>query len=190
MYPEIADFKSDIDHFAQSYDEKTRHWLFADFDRWFSDPGDSRAYVLLGDAGVGKSVIAAELAKLTQSDGRLGSCCFCLHKDTLRSDPRNLIGTVAYQLCEYNEEYRTNVGGRSRVTTILANSALGLIELFTKLLQEPLGKCNTHSKRMLVIIDALDETNHESRKDFFYVLRPSKMACVFYYQSPRGNCEI
>ena len=169
--PEISSFESDIEYFAKFRHPGTRLWLFDDFDRWFSDPGDSRAYVLLGDAGVGKTVIAAALAKRALERKSFGACYFCLHKDTLRSDPRNLIGTVAYQLCEYNEEYRTNVGGRSRVTTILANSALGLIELFTKLLQEPLGKCNTHSKRMLVIIDALDETNHESRKDFFYVLR-------------------
>ncbi|XP_067055135.1 uncharacterized protein [Acropora muricata] len=167
----IADFKADIDFFGKFYDEVTRRWLFADFYGWFRDPGDSRAYVLLGDAGVGKSVIAAALVKHARGHESFGACYFCLQKDTLRSDPRNLIGSVAYQLCEYIEEYRTNVGGRSRVIDILTNSALGLIELFTKLLQEPLGKCNMHSKRMLVIIDALDETNHESRKDFFYVLR-------------------
>ena len=171
FYPGISDFTTDIDFFGKFYDDVTRRWLFAKFDAWFRDPGDSRAYVLLGDAGVGKSVIAAELVKRKREDGSFGACYFCLQKDTLRSDPRNLIGSVAYQLCEYIEQYRTNVGGRSRVIDILTNSALGLIELFTKLLQEPLGKCNMHSKRMLVIIDALDETNHESRKDFFYVLR-------------------
>ena len=102
---------------------------------------------------------------------RFGACYFCLERDNIRSDPRNLIGTVAYQLCKYIEQYRTKVGGESSVTTILANSVLGFNELFTKLLQEPLGKCNTCSERMLVIIDALDETNYKSREDFFYVLR-------------------
>ena len=57
------------------------------------------------------------------------------------------------------------------MTTILANSALGLNELFTKLLHDPLGKCNTCSQRMLVIIDALDETNYESREDFLELLK-------------------
>ena len=124
----------------------------------------------MGDAGVGKTVIAAALAKRTRADGRLGACYFCCHNDSTRNNPRNLIGTVAYQLCEYNKEYRTKVGGQKRVTTILANSALGLNELFTKLLQEPLGKCNTCSERMLVIIDALDETNYKSREGFFNVV--------------------
>ncbi|XP_044169774.1 uncharacterized protein LOC114948825 isoform X2 [Acropora millepora] len=168
---EISSFESDIEYFAKFYDADTRHWLFSDFDRWFSDPGDSRAYVLLGDAGVGKTVIAAALVKRTQADGRLGACYFCRHNDSTRNNPRGLIGTVAYQLCKYNKEYSANVGGESRVTTILANLALGCNELFTKLLHEPLGKCSTSSQRMLVIIDALDETNYESREDFLELLK-------------------
>ena len=169
--PEISSFESDIEYFAKFYDDATRHWLFADFNRWFSNPGESRAYVLLGDAGVGKSVIAAALAKRTQADGRLGACYFCRHNDSTRNNPRNLIGTIAYQLCKYNKEYSTMVGGPGRVTTILANSSLRFNELFTKLLHEPLGKCNTCSQRKLVIIDALDETNYESREDFLELLK-------------------
>ena len=125
----------------------------------------------MGDAGVGKTVIAAALAKRTQADARLGACYFCRHNDNTRNNPRSLIGTIAYQLCKYNKEYRTNVGGESRVTTILANSSLRFNELFTKLLHEPLGKCNTCSQRKLVIIDALDETNYESREDFLELLK-------------------
>ena len=125
----------------------------------------------MGDAGVGKTVIAAALAKRTQADGRLGACYFCRHNDNTRNNPRSLIGTVAYQLCKYNEEYSVKVGGESRVTTILANSSLRFNELFTKLLHEPLGKCNTCSQRKLVIIDALDEINYESREDFLELLK-------------------
>jgi len=42
--------------------------------------------------------------------------------------------------------------------------------LFTKLLQEPLGKCTPCEQRKLVIIDALDETEYESREDFLDLL--------------------
>ena len=48
----------------------------------------------------------------------------------------------------------------------LANSKLSIGGLFTKLLQEPLGKCTPCEQRKLVIIDALDETEYKSREDF------------------------
>ncbi len=49
---------------------------------------------------------------------------------------------------------------------MLGNSNLGVQELFTKLLQEPLGRSTPCQQRKLVIIDALDETQHEFREDF------------------------
>ncbi|KAJ7376006.1 hypothetical protein OS493_037558 [Desmophyllum pertusum] len=49
---------------------------------------------------------------------------------------------------------------------LLSNSKLRVRELFTKLLQEPLSKCPPSQQRKLVIIDALDETEYESREDF------------------------
>ena len=84
LYPGISDFEADIDCFEKFYEDGTRLWLFADFDGWFSDPGDSRAYVLLGDAGVGKSVIAAKLVKRARGHEHenFGACYFCLQEDT------------------------------------------------------------------------------------------------------------
>ncbi|KAL9974422.1 hypothetical protein ACROYT_G011450 [Oculina patagonica] len=163
---EIASFEGDIAFFAKRHDSDTRQWFFDDFDAWFHDPGDSRAYVLLGDPGVGKSVMAGVLAQRMRRTGHLGAAYFCRHNDGTRNDPRYLLGTVACQLCECNSQYNTIVGGEGGVRKMLGNSKLGIQELFTKLLQEPLAKCNLNQKRKLVIIDALDETEYESREDF------------------------
>ena len=48
---------------------------------------------------------------------------------------------------------------------ITLHSKLGLHELFTKLLEEPLSQCNS-CMRKLVVIDALDESDYWSREDF------------------------
>ena len=165
-FSEISSFEADIAFFAKRHDPDTRRWFFDDFDKWFHDPGVSRAYVLLGDPGVGKSVMAAVLAQRMRKSEHLGAAYFCRHNDGTRNDPRYLLGTVAYQLCESNRQYNTFVGGEDRVRNVLNNSKLGVKELFTKLLQEPLGKCNPNQQRKLVIIDALDETEYESREDF------------------------
>ena len=151
---------------AERHDPDTREWLFADIDSWFHAPGDSRAYVLLGDAGVGKSVIAGALAKRAQDAGYLGAAFFCRHNDETRNDPRCLLGTIACQLCKCSVQYSNIVGGEGGVRMTLANSKLSIGGLFTKLLQEPLGKCTPCEQRKLVIIDALDETEYKSRDDF------------------------
>ncbi|XP_068702710.1 uncharacterized protein [Montipora foliosa] len=166
---QIADCESDIRFFAERHDPDTRNWLFDDFNKWFSDPGESRAYVLLGDAGVGKSVIAGALAQRMKE--HLGAACFCRHYDDTRNDPRYLLGTLASQLCKCNSRYNNTVGGIDGVITMLHNNKLGVQELFTKLLEEPLAKCTHLAERKLVIIDALDETEYESREDFLCLIK-------------------
>ena len=145
--------------------------MFNDFDKWFSDPGDSRAYVLLGDAGIGKSVMAGALAQRMRKAGHLGAAYFCRYNDGTRNDPRHLLGTIACQLCYCNCKYNNLVGGEDGVRMMLANSKLGVQELFTKLLEEPLGKSTPWQQQKLVIIDALDETEYESREDFLELVK-------------------
>ena len=128
------------------------------------DPGDSRAYVLLGDAGVGKSVLAGALAHEKRED--LAAAFFCHNYYDTRNTPRYLLGAIANQLCKCNEQYSSLVGGEGGITNSLGNSALNVQELFSKLLLEPLAQCTPPSLRKLVVIDALDETKYESREDF------------------------
>ena len=170
FYAEIANCEADIAFFSGRHHKDTRQWLFDDFDKWFIDPGDSRAYVLLGDAGVGKSVIAGALAQRMKKARRLGAAYFCRHYDGTRNDARNLLGTVACQLCNCNSQYSNRMGGEDGVRKMLANSNLGVQELCTKLLEEPLSKCSP-VQRKLVIIDALDETEYKSRKDFIFLIK-------------------
>ena len=167
---EIANCGRDIAFFAERLHKDTRQWLFEDFNTWFSNPGDSRAYVLLGDAGVGKSVIAGALAQRMIKARQLGAAYFCRHNDGTRNDPRNLLGTIACQLCDCNCEYSSRMGGEDGVKMFLANSNLGVQELCTKLLEEPLSQCSPF-QRKLVVIDALDETEYKSRKDFICLIK-------------------
>ena len=164
-------FDADITFFAKRHDPHTRQWFFDDFNAWFRDPGNSRAYVLLGDPGVGKSVIAGALAQRMRETGQLGAAYFCRHNDGTRNDPRYLLGTVAHQLCACNDKYNEIVGGQDGVKMLLGKSKLGVMELFTKLLHEPLSTCGSSDKKLLVIIDALDETEYESREDFLDLIK-------------------
>ena len=114
--------------------------------------------------------MAGALTQRMREAGQLGAAYFCRHDDGTRNDPRYLLGTIARQLCDCNIQYKAIVGGEDGVKMLLANSKLGVMELFTKLLHEPLSKCLPCQQRLLVIIDALDETEYESRKDFLDLL--------------------
>ena len=164
-------FDADIAFFAKRHDPHTRQWFFDDFNAWFRDSGNSRAYVLLGDPGIGKSVIAGALVQRMRETGQLGAAYFCRHNDGTRNDPRYLLGTVAHQLCACNDKYNEIVGGEDGVKMLLGKSKLGVMELFTKLLHEPLSMCGSSDKKLLVIIDALDETEYESREDFLDLIK-------------------
>ena len=116
-------------------------------------------------------MIAGALAQRMKKTGRLGAAYFCRHYDSTRNDPRNLLGSIACQLCNCNSQYSNIMGGRDGVRMILNNSNLGVQELCTKLLEEPFGKCRPFQQRKLVIIDALDETEYKSRKDFIFLVK-------------------
>ena len=164
-----------------------------DFDEWFSDPGDSRAYVLLGDAGVGKSVMAAVISQRAKDSGNMATAFFCHHYDRTRRYPRNLLGTVAYQLSNCNNEYGERVGGVDGIHRMLAYSNLGVHELFTKLLEEPLSHCNSCTRK-LVVIDALDESEYSSRDDFLDLIMDRfpflpKWLVFFITSRPEDNVQ-
>ena len=114
--------------------------------------------------------MAGALAQRMKKTGRLGAAYFCRHNDGTRNDPRNLLGTIACQLCDCNSEYSSKMGGEDGVRMMLANSNLGVKELCTKLLEEPLSQCSPF-RRKLVVIDALDETEYKSRKDFVCLVK-------------------
>ena len=126
--------------------------------------------MLLGDAGVGKSVMAGVLAKNSAAEGNLAAAYFCRDRDDTRNNPRYLLGTIACQLCKCNAQYSNFVGGEGGIRKLLGNSEIGIQGLFTKLLEEPLTKCSIPCERKLIVIDALDETKYESREDFLDVI--------------------
>ena len=111
------------------------------------------------------------MAQRMRKTGHLGAAYFCRHNDGTRNDPRYLLGAVTRQLCNCNTQYKVTVGGENRVKMLLGNSKLGVRELFTELLQEPLNNCSPCDQRKLVIIDALDETEYDSREDFLDLIK-------------------
>ena len=110
--------------------------------------------------------MAGVLAQESRTKGNLAAAYFCRHNDSTRNNPRYLLGTIACELCKCNCQYDKFVRGEGSIIKLLDNSEIGIQGLFTKLLQEPLSKCSDSPTQKLIVIDALDETKYEFRKDF------------------------
>jgi len=62
-------------------------------------PSSSKILHLFGSEGTGKSSIAQTIAEYCKSNGTLGACFFFSREKSERNTDKNLIATLAYQLC-------------------------------------------------------------------------------------------
>jgi hypothetical protein len=99
------DFGTEIEKHIQGF--IGRKWVFDRFHSWLESRGNSRVFFLVADAGFGKSAISAMLAHNNPS---VLGIHFCQYQDRLRSDPRRIMCTLAYQLSTQFSEYRSYPG--------------------------------------------------------------------------------
>ena len=73
-----SEFKGDIDYHLQRFQVGTREWIFDRVQNWLDDrSSQNRVMVISGNAGMGKSVIAAVICKRMHEAGRLTGSHFC-----------------------------------------------------------------------------------------------------------------
>jgi len=69
-------------------------------------PSSSKVLHLFGSEGTGKSSIAQTIAEYCKSNGTLGACFFFSRASSERNTDKNLIATLAYQLCVTVPEFK------------------------------------------------------------------------------------
>ena len=85
----VADITADIKDHLQRFQLGSRDWVFDAYFEWLKQsPGNvgdkqerQRAFIIYGDAGVGKSTIAARLARMPAEDTHIKTYHFCKHND-------------------------------------------------------------------------------------------------------------
>ena len=125
-------------------------------------PGTQNILWLYGVAGCGKSTIANTIASAFRGERRLGA--FLFFDRSAKSDPSNVIRTLAFQLGSFNQHIGDAIAAAISSNPGITESSLQL--QFSKLLQEPLLQvAAVITSPIVVILDALDECgNPESRK--------------------------
>ena len=137
---------------------KIRTWINGEED---IDP-EIRAFLLYGQAGVGKSAIAHRIAQEYRLARRLGAS-FCFSKDR---GAEHFFRTITRRLADLDKSYASEVAAYlQRESSLKSTSSLSLqVELLTK----PFEKLSTLGT-IVIVIDALDEC-YEDRDELMECL--------------------
>jgi hypothetical protein len=174
--------------------EGTRTHLLDSITTWMNDPSSETVYWLSGAAGTGKTTVAQSVAKIAKESNFICASFFFSRTSEDRRSFGNVVPTLAYQLGKSTRlrsticaaiEFDDDVGVRSVRTQVQNLIAEVLIPL-----PSDLPPC------LLIVLDALDECNEDSKSthggDLIPVLLATlkKMAFVKLFVTSRRESSI
>ena len=160
-----------IQYHSGKYLEETRLHVFDKIKLWLDDlTSENRVMVISGDAGMGKSVIAAVVCQRMQHTGRLSGSHFCQHNKKLYRNPKVMLQSLASQLSDVLPEYKSELVKKLSRNLGVDMNSLEVQELFEFLFEEPLCSVGDPGKNLLLVIDGLDESEYKGRNDLLDVV--------------------
>ncbi|KAJ3082307.1 hypothetical protein HDU99_003071, partial [Rhizoclosmatium hyalinum] len=170
-------FDTDLEGYAQEYVPGTRKWIIPALKDW-ANTGE-RVMYLNGAAGTGKSLIVYSLTKNLPSNFVIGALFICRYNDIRKSDPIVLVCSIVSSLClsldgaykhhvemEMEADFaRTKEGKQSLLKSPVAAFKALVVEGLKKLLVS-----KWESLSLLIVIDALDELNKDTRQSVLTIL--------------------
>jgi hypothetical protein len=154
------DFGPEIARFSAGF--TGREWLNHELGLWLDNP-KGRAFVIIGEPGVGKSAIAAWLSQ-TRREQVLG-IHFCTSRNTRTLNPFEFVACLVAQLCTQLGGYAEAVEGRHpEVRRSTASDA------FRELIVEPTRGMPAPAQPLLIIVDSLDEASAQEGETVVDVL--------------------
>ena len=160
-----------IQYHSAKYQEGTRLLIFEKIKLWLDDlSSENRVMVISGDAGMGKSVIAAVVCQRMQHAGRLSGSHFCQHNKERYRNPKVMLQSLACQLCDVLPEYKSELVKKLSRNLGVDMNSLEVQELFEFLFEEPLCGVGDPGRNLLLVIDGLDESECKGRNELLDVI--------------------
>ena len=158
------DFQGEIERCNKKFTEGTRGWVFDQVETWFNDENSTnRAFIVSGDAGMGKTIIAAVVCeKLAE---HVGASHFFKHNNSLYSNSKFFLQSLAAQLCKIIPEYREILVEKLSGNLGQSLNDMNIESLFATLFKEPFSRIANPGKRVLIILDAVDEAELDGRDE-------------------------
>ena len=136
----------------------TREEITALISDWISDPNDRLLCWLCGHAGSGKSAIAQTIARRCADAGQLAAAFFCSRGNA--DHGRKLISTIAFQLTRSLPSLEDPIHAVVEGDPQIFNRAIPV--QFQRLIINPLIHNRSTLRRLVVVIDALDECDEKA----------------------------
>ena len=166
-----SEFKGDIEYYLERFQTDTREWVFNKVQNWLDDRNsENRVMVISGNAGMGKSVIAAAICKKLKEAGRLSGNHFCQHNNSRYQKPQLMLQSLAFHLSRTLPEYEQALVEQLSRNLGLNLNSMGVEELFSVLFKEPLSTVGDPERNMLMVIDGLDESEYQGRNELLDVI--------------------
>ena len=159
-----CNFETEIKLYYEKFTQGTREWVFDKFLSWFhDDTSKNRAFIISGVAGMGKSVIAAVFCKRFAE--YVGASHFFQYNNDQYNNPEILFQSLAWQLCQILPAYKTCLVETLSGKLGQSLNSMNIEALFSILFKEPFSGIADPGKRILIVLDALDESAHNKRHE-------------------------
>ena len=159
-----CNFQREIELYYEKFTQGTREWVFGKFLTWFDDEtSKNRAFIISGLAGMGKSVIAAVICKRFAK--HVGASHFFQYNNSQYNNPTILLQSLAWQLCQVVPAYKEALIKKLSGNLGQSLTSINIEALFSVLLKEPFSTIVDPGKRILIVLDAVDESEYHGRHE-------------------------
>ena len=151
------EFKSEISKYMKMF--TGRQWVLEQIRAWLDDENGSKVFWLTGGPGVGKTAISIWLS--CKALPEIHAWHLCQHSDSITSNPKNCILSLAYYLSTHLPAYFMQLK-QINLEELININEVNVNTLFMRLLVEPLNSIEPSGSPVVILIDAIDEANTEN----------------------------
>ena len=149
-------FQREIELYYEKFTPGTREWVINEFLTWLDDEtSKNRAFIISALAGMGKSVIAAVICKRFAE--HVGASHFFQYNNSQYNNANILLQSLAWQLCQILPAYKEVLIKKLSGKLGQSLTSMNIEELFSVLFKEPFSSIADPRKRILIVLDAVDE---------------------------------
>lgn len=142
-----------------------REWLLDKIGDWIKAKRGPKVFWIVGGPGSGKSALACRLGSKSREVGALH---FCQHSDRTGGDPRDVVRAIASDLSSQLPTYMNRLAATLNLEEICKEASAAV--LFDKLITQPIQYLPLPDRRILIVIDGLDEATRDGTNELVHFL--------------------